>query len=143
MIDSAGTQVFGTNPKSAFFNLLNGDQYPCGNHQSGLSYTGNPKCYLFYGEDTLLGSPVQIIMTDINYGTSIKARLLITNPNSVGWVSVNVYAYAGVQDVNSVYGNQYVGYWYYPNIYQVCSTGILNSNAVYSSYLTPNRGLWR
>jgi len=83
-------------------------------------------------------------MTDFNQGSTINARLLLTNPNSIGsWISVNVYAYTGVQDVTSLYGNQYVGYWNFPNVYQLCGGTLGSNNVWFSNYLTPNYGLWR
>jgi hypothetical protein len=85
-------------------------------------------------------------MTDLNQGSTINARLLLTNPSFYGvwpWISVNVYAYAGIQDVTSIYGNKYAGSWNFNNVYQLCSGAPVSNNVLYSNYLTPNYGLWR
>jgi hypothetical protein len=99
MVDEFNNQIFGASYKSSFFNLENGDEYPCGNNQLGITKTGSHKCYIFYGGYNIMGSPVQIIMTDFNQGATIKARLMITNPSIGGaWITVNVKAYTGTQD---------------------------------------------
>jgi len=93
-----------------------------------------------------MGSPIHIIMTDFNQGTLIKARLLLKNPSfaMVGaWFSIYVKAYTGPQDQYSLYGADFIGYWNFPNVFQICS-GSYSANSLYGwNYLTPNFGLWR
>lgn len=99
LIDESGNSIFGASYSNSFFNLNDGDEYPCGNNQAGTAITGRQKCYIFFGDQLSLGTPVQIIMTDFNYGTFINARLLIKNPTSIGlWLSLTVKAYTGTQD---------------------------------------------
>ncbi len=56
------------------------------------------KCYLFHGDNSVLGMPAVITMTDFNYTQNyqINARILLKNPADVDkWVSVMVKAYKG------------------------------------------------
>lgn len=110
LVDEYDTPIFGASFQNSFFNLLNGDEYPCGNNQVGIAQTGNHKCYLFYRGGNPIGSPVHIIMTDFNQGTTINARLMLINPSLTGmWISVNVMAYTGKQDELSLYGGNVAG----------------------------------
>jgi hypothetical protein len=97
MVDSTYQPIFGPSYASSFFNLNNGDEYPCGCNQATVTLYP-PKCYIFYGDFDFMGSPTQIIMTAISQSASylIKARILFNNPSKVGkWISVYVKAYAG------------------------------------------------
>lgn len=44
------------------------------------------KCYLFHGDNTVLGMPAVITMTDFNYthNSIIKARIMLKNPADAG-----------------------------------------------------------
>jgi hypothetical protein len=149
LVDASGTPIFGPSFQSSFFNLKNGDEYPCGNNQVGIVQTGNHKCYLFYGGANLIGSPVQIIMTDFNQGTTIKARLMLINPSISGmWISVNVIGYTGTQNETSLYGGNVAGYWSFSNVYQIANYGASNwaynaQDCCWPVYLTSDRYIWR
>lgn len=78
-------------------NLEDGDEYPCGNNDPVNPSSGKAKCYLFHGDNTNMGQPATIIMTDFVYTTQIKARLLLKNPDAIDkWVTINVKAYKDV-----------------------------------------------
>ena len=113
MVDELNQHIFGSSYSSSFFDLSNGDEYPCGNNQQGVTFISKPKCYLFYGDFDYMGAPVQIVMTDITQSaTTINARLLLINPTIVGkWVSVSVKAYGGTDDQYSLYGDKMMGSW--------------------------------
>ena len=46
MVDQNNQPIFGPSYASSFFSLRNGDEYPCGDNQPGVT-TSPPKCYLF------------------------------------------------------------------------------------------------
>jgi hypothetical protein len=147
LVDDLGVSIFGAGYSNSFFNLLDGDEYPCGNNYPTLITTGNPKCYIFHGEMTMLNNPTSVIMVDFSYsGSIIKARLLFNNPdlNNV-WLNVNVRAYSGTQNKLSIYGNEFAGYWKFPNIFRTISSGSFPSGYYNSgsSYFYPNKGAWR
>ena len=104
-VDEYNNPIFGGSYSSSFFSLKDGDEYPCGNNQVGIAQTSTHKCYIFFGKETLLGSPVEIIMTPVNQGASINARILLVNPNIHGMsLSIKIKAYTGIQDTRSIYG---------------------------------------
>jgi hypothetical protein len=56
--------LFTGNTRSAFFNINDGGQYPCGNNHPGVPGTGKPKCYIYNGKNTHMGFPTVITMVD-------------------------------------------------------------------------------
>lgn len=97
LLDDAGSAIYQTLFKSSFFDLNNGDEYPCGSNQAGVVNSGRQKCFIYFGSISFLGEPVKIIMTDFNQGTQINARLLFKNPSISGtFVSISVKAFTGV-----------------------------------------------
>lgn len=148
MVDENNHPIFGPTYSSSFFNLANGDEYPCGNNQPAVTFTKSHKCYIFYGDPDFMGSHVQIIMTDLTQSASqvINARLLLRNPSIVGqWLSVKVKAYGGGRDERSLYGSQALGFWNFDNVYQISAEAgsQLSITPVYS-YLTNNKQYpWR
>ena len=54
------------------------------------------KCFLFHGDNTILGSPAIITFTDFKYTSTINARIMMKNPADAGkWFSIMVKAYKG------------------------------------------------
>lgn len=49
LVNEVNTVMYSTNFRSAFFNLNDGNEYPCGNNNPAQTNTGNPKCYIFNG----------------------------------------------------------------------------------------------
>lgn len=92
--------VYSANSRSAFFDIQDGGEYPCGNNNPGSTDTGNPKCFIYNGDNTEMGFPTIITMQDISYtGSIIKARLLFYNPDvNIRWFTVKVRAYSGTPD---------------------------------------------
>jgi hypothetical protein len=56
--------LFTGNTRSAFFNINDGGQYPCGNNYPGVPGTGKPKCFIYNGKNTHMGFPTVITMID-------------------------------------------------------------------------------
>ena len=148
MVDPNNQPIFGPTYATSFFSLSDGDEYPCGCNQGGVT-TYPPKCYLYYGDFDYLGSPTQIIMTAISQSASylVKARILFNNPSIVDkWISVNVKAYAGTMNESSLYGLSMIGYWNFENVFQVAfqSTGFISFPEGPDSYIWPNKAaIWR
>jgi hypothetical protein len=147
MVDSNNQPIFGPTYSTSFFDLSNGDEYPCGNNQPGVSFSKIQKCYLFYGDYDFMGAPTQIVMTDVTLSSSnvVNARILLMNPSIVGmWVSVGVKAYAGTDDQSSLYGDRLVGSWQFDNVFVVTSNYVNTYNYIPYSYIYPDkRQLWR
>lgn len=149
MVDEFNNQIFGASYKTSFFNLENGDEYPCGNNQLGIAQTSNHKCYLYYGAYNVMGSPTTIIMTDFNQGTNINVRLMLNNPSNWNvWVSVNVKAYTGTQDELSLYGGNFAGSWNFQSVFQINGAGPYTTTSsgyfcCWTSYFTPSLSTWR
>ena len=85
-----------------------------------------PRCYIYYGDFDYMGTPTQIIMTGISQSATFKvnARIIFINPSGVGvgkWITVNVRAYAGNTNENSLYGLSMIGFWNFNNVFQVSS----------------------
>jgi hypothetical protein len=147
-VDEYNNPIFGGSYLSSFFSLKNGDEYPCGNNQVGISQSSAHKCYVFFGKEILLGSPVEIIMTPLNQGASINARILLVNPTIHGMsLSVKIKAYTGIQDTRSLYGSDMVGSWTFSNIFKINSIGITSGSydarTWWTTYLSSNKYLWR
>lgn len=95
-----------------------------------------------------MGFPTVITMIDFQYsGSVIKARLLLSNPDiDMKWFTIKVRAYSGTPDSQSVFGHQYVGYWYFVNVFRTVPgtyTSVGFTNWASSSYLSPGKGNWR
>lgn len=149
MVDESNNQIFGASYKTSFFNLENGDEYPCGNNQLGIAQTSIHKCYLFYGSYNVMGSPVSIIMTDFNQGTNINVRLMMINPSVwSAWISVKVKAYTGTQDQLSLYGGNFAGSWNFQSVFQITGAGPYYTSysgyvCCWAAYFTPSTSTWR
>lgn len=96
-----------------------------------------------------MGFPTIITMVDFQYsGSVIKARLLLHNPDVVmKWFTIKVRAFSGTPDSQTLFGHQYVGYWYFVNIFRTVP-GTYSSLSVTNDglgvfYLSPNKGNWR
>jgi hypothetical protein len=62
------------------------------------------------------------------------------------WFSIKVKAFAGTPDSKTLFGHQYVGYWYFFNFFRTVPGTYLNApatNILGTSYLSPNKGNWR
>lgn len=96
-----------------------------------------------------MGFPTVITMIDITYTSVIRARILLSNPDLAGvWFSINVKAYSGTPDTESVFGHQYVGYWKFFNVFFTAGgTNYTSSRTNYNfnSYLrtSTSKGVWR
>lgn len=93
-----------------------------------------------------MGFPTVITMTDFVYsGSIIKARLLLKNPDvAAKWFSVRVKAFAGTHDSSTTFGNQYVGYWNFFNIFRTeAGTYYYDGYAPNTGRFYPNKGVWR
>ena len=148
MVDESNNQIFGASYKTSFFNLEDGDEYPCGNNQLGIAQTGSHKCYLYYGAYNVMASPTTIIMTDFNQGTNINVRLMLMNPSTWNaWISVKVKAYTGTQDELSLYGSNFAGSWNFQSVFQINGDTYSRSSSgyvcCYTSYFTPSQKTWR
>ena len=99
LVNEINGVVYSANSFTAFFSINDGGEYPCGNNHPGVSGTGNPKCFIYNGDNSEMGFPTVITMLDISYTSIIRARLLLFNPDQTGvWFSVNVKAYSGTPD---------------------------------------------
>lgn len=63
------------------------------------------------------------------------------------WFSIKVKAFAGTPDPKTLFGHQYVGYWYFFNFFRTVPgtylyTPVANTLAT-TSYLRPDKGNWR
>ena len=141
--------IYSANARSAFFNIEDGGQYPCGNNNPGVTGTGYPKCFIYNGDNTDMGFPTIITMIDFQYtGSVIKARLILSNPDiDMRWFTIKVRAFSGTPDSQTLFGHQYVGYWYFVNVFRTVPgtyTGNVGfTNWALSSYLSPTKGNWR
>lgn len=95
-----------------------------------------------------MGFPTVITMIDFQYtGNVIKARLIFANPDlDMKWFTIKVRAFSGTPDSQSVFGHQYVGYWYFVNFFRTVPgtfSTVGFTNWAGSSYLSPNKGNWR
>ena len=148
LLDELNRVVYSANTRSAFFNINDGGQYPCGNNNPGVGGTGTPLCYIYNGDNTEMGFPTIITMFNFRYtGGVIKARLLLYNPDLPSvWFTIKVKAFSGTPSVQSLFGSNYVGYWNFPNVFQTVSVGVptyTGSNQLGSYYFGPDRGPWR
>lgn len=148
MVNEAGQQIYGTNSRTAFFSLNDGDEYPCGNN--GVGVTSKAKCLLYHGENIKLGTSTKILVTDFTYaGNVLYIRVLLYNPIDVGvWFSINAKVYTGAptDPATSLFGHQYRGYWRFFNLFQTVTTASYYANSVTNvgaSYVYPSTGLWR
>lgn len=148
MVDPNNQPIFGPTYANSFFSLSSGDEYPCGCNQ--VSVTVNPpKCYIYYGDFDYQGTPTQIIMTGISQSATFKvnARFIFNNPSITGeWITVNVKAYTGTIDQNSLYGLTMIGFWNFNNVFQVTSkaASLLSCPSYPYWYITPNKNtVWR
>ena len=66
-----------------------------------------------------MGAPTLITMFDLTYSAGIiKARIILYNPDVVGSLfTIKVKAYTGISTDKSVFGQQYVGYWNFVNVF--------------------------
>lgn len=65
-----------------------------------------------------MGYPTVITMVDLVYTSTIKARLLLFNPDSTTtYFSIRVRAFTGTADHSSTFGHKYVGYWNFFNLF--------------------------
>lgn len=143
LVDELGVPIY-SNPTAAFFSLDDGAPYPCGNN--GLSATGAVKCYIEKGDNTRLGAPVRIHMTDFYYtGGTMQVRLLLQNPDANKFLSVKVHAYGSSKTTTSVYGTNYLGYFNFMYVIQALSTSYQVGSST-NTYFYPqftNRLVWR
>lgn len=51
-VNQINQALYTANTRSAFFNINDGGQYPCGNNNIGVSGTGYPKCFIYNGINT-------------------------------------------------------------------------------------------
>ncbi len=147
-VNEINQPIFGANTLSAFFNINDGGQYPCGNNDPGVPGTGYPKCFIYNGINTEMGFPTIITMFDFVYtGSVIKARLLLYNPDIPNmWFTVKVRAYSDTPYTQSLFGEQYVGYWNFVNFFRTVPGTYLPysiNNPLNGNYLYPNKGNWR
>lgn len=96
-----------------------------------------------------MGFPTIITMVDFQYSAAniIKARILLHNPDiDMRWFTVKVRAFSGSPDSQTLYGHQYVGYWYFVNFFRTVPGTFFSSgwtNQATSYYLRPTKGNWR
>lgn len=132
MVDEKGTKLWNTGATTAFFGLSDGAAYPCNNF--GLQAGGDPKCFLVNGDNTNKGVPTRIFMTDFTYVNNMNCRVLFKNPDITGvWVSIKVLAYGGTRSSANLYGNIYMGYWNFMQVFQTVA-----SVSAYSTTYTPS-----
>jgi hypothetical protein len=141
LVDELGNVIF-SNPTTAFFSLGEGAPYPCGNN--GLGSSGAVKCFLEVGDNTRLGVPMRIHMTDFFYTTTMMCRILLYNPDNLNWLSVKVHAYGSSKTTSSIYGQSYLGYFNFMYILQAL-TNTYQTNSYYGYFypLTSNQLIWR
>lgn len=141
--------LYNVNTRSAFFDINDGGQFPCGNNHPGVTGTGYPKCYIYNGDNSQMGFPTIITMVDFQYSAAniIKARLIFSNPDVDNkWFTIKVRAFSGTPDAQTLYGHQYVGYWYFVNFFRTVPGTYTPSgwtNQLGSYKLGPMKGNWR
>lgn len=133
LVDEVNNPIYGANLATAFFGISDGGRYPCGNNDPTDPNTGNPKCYIYNGNNQNMGYPTVITMVDFNYDSTakvIKARLLLYNPDILtAYFSIRVRAFKGTADTSSTFGHKYVGSWNFFNLFMPVG-GIYNTPTV-------------
>ncbi|CAM6005531.1 unnamed protein product [Sphagnum balticum] len=146
MVDNAGTKLATStaNMQAIFLNQVNGGDYPCGNN--GYSAGGSVRCYILYGDYANGGTPTRIIMTGFTYVSQMNCRFVFNTPAvSNAFFSVIVRAYGGVASASNPYGNYYMGFWEFNEIFQVytSSSGLFGTSYNSNNKRLPSQSPWR
>ena len=83
-------------------------------------------------------------MTGFTYATQMNCRFVFVNPPTVGaHFSVMVRAFGGTATALNPYGNQYMGFWQFNEIFQVATAGIDYNTRTATDYKCPSQSPWR
>lgn len=74
------------------------------------------RCYYEAGADY---RPTKIKVMDFTYSGSLTFAILLPNPSAAArWVSINLFAFGGTRGADSVFGNKYMGRWFFPDMFK-------------------------
>ncbi len=84
-------------------------------------------------------------MTDFTYVSQMNCRFIFNNPSTAyAFFSIKVKAFGGTKSASNLYGDKYMGFWDFNDIFQIANSVSVASNIYYSTdYTLPSKSPWR